>query len=355
MAIAAQRQPSRLRVLALLAALAWLLAGLAGVARYVHAYSLYRGFPPPATPRGVVSGAAERIRFYSPALHQERSYLVYRPPHYAAEVERGMRFPVMYLLHAPPGRPDGYLQAGALGVDVSVMLARHEIHPALYVIPFGKSGTYGNDTEWANSPAGRYESFVLDVVRDVDHRFPTLRGRQYRGIAGLSEGGYGAVNIALHHLDEFSVAESWSGYFVQTRTGPFVHATPAELYANSPGLYLPHLDRAIRRMGLRAYLYQGVKDEIRPFRIRTFGAQLRQAGAYVRWGFFPGGHDWGLWRHQMPHMLRIASRWFSESPRRHGVSPLHGIGRPEHPRAGHANPTSPHHRARRHHHRRVRA
>jgi enterochelin esterase-like enzyme len=350
--MAARRQPSRLRALALLAALVWLLVGLGGVGRYVHAYWLYRGFPPPSTPHGIASGTTQRVRFYSRALHAERTYLVYRPPHYAALVRRGVRFPVMYLLHAPPGRPDGYLQAGALGVDVSVLCAHREIRPALYVIPFGKSGTYNDDTEWANTRAGRYEDFVLDVVRDVDHRFPTLRNRQDRAIAGLSEGGYGAVNIALHHLDLFSIAQSWSGYFVQTATGPFVHATPAELYDNSPGLYLPRLQRAIRHMGLRAYLYQGVKDEIRPFRIRTFGTQLRQVGAYVRWGFFPGGHDWGLWRHQMPHMLKIASRWFSQAPRHHGASPLHGIGRPEHPRAGHANPASPGHRA---HRRRVAA
>src|SRR2546423_7826542 len=32
-----------------------------------------------------------------------------------------------------------------------------------------------------------------------------------------------AVNIALHHLKTFSIAESWSGYGRERRKGPFAH------------------------------------------------------------------------------------------------------------------------------------
>jgi enterochelin esterase-like enzyme len=335
-----------------LLAVGWLAAGGVGMALYVHRYWLYRGFPPPVTPKGVARGTLENVHFYSRALRQQRAYLVYLPPRYRAQAAAGRRFPVMYLLHAPPGRPDGFVQAGALAVDSDVLLHRRAIRPMIFVIPYGKSGSYGNDTEWANAAAGPYESFVMNVVRDVDHRFATLTGRRYRGIAGLSEGAYGALNVGLHHLRDFSVLESWSGYYAQTRTGPFVHASTAQLLANSPNWYLPRLAPAIRRLGLRVYLYQGVRDEIRPWRIRTFARQLFANGAYVRWGFFPGGHDWGLWRHQTPHMLRVASRWFSTPPRadhlRHAVR---GIGRPQHPRAGHPNPHSPRHRRRHGRHR----
>jgi enterochelin esterase-like enzyme len=336
-------------LLALLLA-AWLGAGIAGLTVYVHRYWLYRGFPPPVTPAGIPQGTVREVHFYSQALGQERKYLIYLPPGYAAQAAVGRRFPVMYLLHAPPGRPDGFLQAGALGVDSNVLLYRHQIRPVIFVIPYGHSGTYGNDTEWANAAAGPYENFVLDVMRNVDRRFATIANRQGRGLAGLSEGGYGAINIGLHHLRDFSVIESWSGYYAQTPTGSFVHASAAQLAANSPTLYVPRLSREIHRLGVRVYLYQGVRDEIRPWRIRRFSRELFNAGAYVQWGFFPGGHDWGLWRHQTPHMLRVASQWFSTPPRadrlRH--APL-GIGRPQHPRAGHPNPRSPHHRAHRHH------
>ena len=65
-----------------------------------------------------------------------------------------------------------------------------------------------------------------------------MHSRRGRGIAGLSMGGYGAVNIALRNLNLFSVVESWSGYFTQTPTGPFAGATPAALRANSPAAYV---------------------------------------------------------------------------------------------------------------------
>jgi hypothetical protein len=133
-------------------------------------------------------------------------------------------------------------------------------------------------------------------------------------IGGLSEGGYGALNVALHHLDAFSGAQSWSGYFEQTATGAFTGASPARLRADSPLAEIPGVAAQIRGQGFRAWLYQGRTDFTAAWRITTFGAALAQAGADVRVGFFRGGHDWGLWRAQVPRMLGAASRWFARDP-----------------------------------------
>jgi len=334
------RRSGLMRLAAAAAAVLWFGLGLYGIAEYVHHYWLYRGFPKPVTPAGTPAGRIETVRFWSPSLHQTRKYIVYLPPGYAAAAARGERFPVMYLLHAPPGRADGFIQAGALAVDADVMTARHDIRPMIFVLPNGKSGTFANDTEWANARAGPYESFVMDVVHNVDRRFATLADRQHRGIGGLSEGGYGALNIGLHHLRDFSVLQSWSGYYTQTPTASFAGLSQGALDANSPSFYLPALVPEIHRLGLRVFLYQGIKDEIRTWRIRDFSRQLYRSGAYVEYGFYPGGHDWGLWRGQMPHMLRVASAWFSTPPthdRMHGPPQARG-GKPEHPRAGHPNP-----------------
>ena len=43
----------------------------------------------------------------------------------------------------------------------------------------------------------------------------SARARDARSI-GVSAGGYGAMQLALKHLDQFSVVESWSGYFHPT-------------------------------------------------------------------------------------------------------------------------------------------
>jgi enterochelin esterase-like enzyme len=222
----------------------------------------------------------------------------------------------MYLLHGAPGTMDAFTNIDAIDVRANTMIARHQIRPMIFVMPAGKQGLHG-DTEWANSRAGRWEDFVMDVVRNVDRRFATLARRRYRALAGASEGAYGALNIGLHHLRAFSIIQSWSGYFTQTPTGPFAGASPAQIAANSPADYVASLAPEIHRLGLRAWVLQGKTDWRSPRLLRDFADALHKAGADVRYGFFPGGHDWALWRAQTPRMLIAASRWFSQRPGRY--------------------------------------
>ena len=304
------------RLVVLPFALGWLVVGLVGAYAYLHRYSLYRGFPAPVTPAGVARGSVRDVHFFSPALRGDHRYLVYLPPHYAREAARGRRFPVLYLLHGDPGKPEVFIRAGALEVQENVLLSQRRIRPMIVVMPSGKSGFFaGTGTEWANAQSGPYESYVLDVMRDVDRRFATVRDRQGRGIGGLSEGGFGALNITLHNLRDFSVAESWSGYFNETRSGPFSHEPAAVISFNSPEQLVPTIAPEIKRLGYRAWIYQGTLDSNKPAHIRTMSAELHAAQAEVHYGFFPGGHDWGLWRAQLPRMLIAASRWFATPPR----------------------------------------
>ena len=295
-----------------LAVALWVLIGVIGAQQYVHGYWLYRGFPMPVTPKGIPAGRLVKSAFYSPALHARRVFYVYLPAGYAQAAARGRRFPVLYLLHAPPGRPAGFFSAGALGVDEDLLLHARRIRPLLIVVPNGKSATYGSDTEWANARAGRYEDFVLDVTRAVDRRYATLADRRGRVIGGLSEGGYAAVNIALHHLRVFGGVQSWSGYFLNSGrySAVFAGAPAATVAYNSPALLVPKLARAIRRLGLHAFLYSGLGDhEPGRYQLPRFAALLRRAGARTGWALYRGGHDWGLWRRQGSHMLELASAW----------------------------------------------
>lgn len=295
----------RRRLIAVLAVV-WLAVGALGTWTYAHDYVRYRGFPPPTNPPGVAAGRTERVSFFSPSLRQRRWYDIYLPPGYAAAAKRGQRFRVLYMLHGSPGAPSLFMNAGHLGVELDTLVARRAIRPFIVVTPDGRDGTYRSDTEWANTPHGAYESFVLDTVHAVDARWPTIANRSARAIAGNSEGAYGAINVALRHLCTFSIAESWSGYFTQTHDGVYKHASPATLRAASPAAYVGGLRARLLRRPFHAFLYGGHQDP-GTRELRGFAAALQSAGADVSTATPRGRHDWGLWRRETPAMLRYVN------------------------------------------------
>ena len=111
-----------------------------------------------------------------------------------------------------------------------------------------------SDEEWA----GRWETYLVrDVVPWAESRL-TLGTRQSdRAIAGLSAGGFGAVDIALRHPGIFGVAESWSGYFRPFRDGPLAHASAVELADHDPTVLVRREAVQLRRQQVRFYLATG--------------------------------------------------------------------------------------------------
>ena len=169
-----------------------------------------------------------------------------------------------------------------LDVRLSNRLSVHQLRPMILVMPDGQpGGSTFFDSEWANTRAGSFESYVLNVVRNVDSRFAAIPSRQARVIAGYSAGGYGALNIALHHLPVFANVQSWSGYFVQTRHCclAFARASQAYLAYNSPLDYSRTLTRAaLARYPLRVYMFTGRSDPD-GHGIGQMATELRREGA----------------------------------------------------------------------------
>jgi len=293
--------PRRLALAATAAAAAALVAiGLVGAFSYVRNFWLYRGFDPPRDPGFVKAsgdvGTAQRIYVASPALggrHQPVD--VYLPPGYAQHPRR--RYPVFYLLHGFPGRPGAFLETVRMGVVEDILLARKRIRPVILVMPFGSTGTF-TDEEWANGtrPGQAWETFVArDLVRAVDARYRTIRSAAGRALGGLSEGGYGAVNIGLHHPTEFSVLESWSGYERAADIRSIFGHRPALLARNSPSLQLARAAAALRATRTYVWFYSGSDDQFLP-QNEQFASALAAAGVRHRFRVVRGGHNWALWR-----------------------------------------------------------
>jgi enterochelin esterase-like enzyme len=281
----------------------FLVIGLMGVRRYVANYLLYRGFAPPQEPAFVTqTGTLEKVAVRSAALDGRRQQTyVYLPPGYATHPHE--RYPVLYLLHGFPGRPLAFIQTLRMGIVEDSLVARRRAQPLILVMPFGSTGTF-SDKEWANG----WDTFVArDVVSYVDAHYRTVASPTARAIGGLSEGGYGAINIALHHPHEFSVVESWSGYVkpdpIRSIFGPKLQL----LSANDPRLLLPRTAPVLRDAHDYFWLYSGTEDRFRK-QNRAFARELTQLHIHNHFFESFGGHNWALWRKNAVAAYEVAAR-----------------------------------------------
>jgi enterochelin esterase-like enzyme len=308
-----RRRPTAHRTVALAVGtpLVAVLIGLGALGRYHYFlnYWTYRGFPPPQDPPSVERGTAERFYVTSAALGGRRQPVdVYLPPGYAQDTQT--RYPVVYLLHDFPGRPGAFLLTVKAGVDEDVLVADGRMQPVILVMPFGSSGTF-SDKEWADGvrPDEHWETFVArDVVRAVDARYRTIPTGAARAIGGLSEGGYGALNIALHHPSEFHVVESWSGYELAEPVKSVFGDNPRLLEYNSPLFQLRRAATTLRLHRTLFWFYSGADDSAR---VRTqngeFAAVLARERIAHQFFVFSGGHNWLVWRNHASDALIAAA------------------------------------------------
>lgn len=279
------------------ALVAFLAVGLLGAHRYLSNFLQYRGFPPPREPAFVRSpGTIERILVTSPALggRKQEAY-VYLPSGYAQHPAR--RYPVLYLLHGFPGRPLAFVETVQMGVIDDALTVRRRAQPLILVMPFGSTGTF-TDQEWVDGvqTGNGWGTFVArDLVRAVDERYRTIATLNGRAIGGLSEGGYGAIDIALHHPHEFSVVESWSGYERPDKIRSIFGSKLQALPANDPGRLLTSVAPTLRKLGTYFWFYSGSTDPLRT-QNAAFAHALSRARVEHRYFEVYGGHNWAIWR-----------------------------------------------------------
>ena len=276
---------------------AFLGVGLVGVRGYVDNFLAYRGFAPPREPAFVTRpGTVQRLNVPSAALggRAQETY-VYLPSGYAQHPHR--RYPVLYLLHGFPGRPLAFLQTVQMGIVDDVLTTRQRAQPLILVMPFGSTGTF-DDQEWVNGIGADsgWATFVSrDLVHYIDSHYRTIAAARGRGVAGLSEGGFGAINLAVHHPHEFSVVESWSGYERPDKLQSIFGPTLQLLSANDPRQLVRSAAPDLRKIGTYFWFYSGSTDRFRK-QNAAFARELSALHVPHKYRLVYGGHNWAIWR-----------------------------------------------------------
>lgn len=147
------------------------------------------------------------LHFRTPAVEGETGVRVLLPEGYEADPAR--RYPVLYLLHGCCAGKTGYRS----WTDGFPLAGYTEGLPLIVVMP--DSGPQAGYLDWYNGGAGgtpMWETYHLgQLLPWIDENFRTVASRQARAVAGLSMGGYGAMEYATRAPDLFVAAASWSG------------------------------------------------------------------------------------------------------------------------------------------------
>jgi enterochelin esterase-like enzyme len=266
-------------------------AGAAFAAHELHARKSPAGAP------------SERVvSFRSQAVRGTVKLVVLLPRGYATS---HLRYPVVYFLHGLPASGTSFRNVGFLRTPLA-SIAR----PAILVAPQGAHDD-DSDPEYLDWGPGReWETAVSkELPAFVDSHFRTIRNRRGRALVGLSAGGYGAVILALHHLDDFGAVESWSGYFHPTNpagTQPLDLGSPAKNAYASAHAFVSALRRDQQKRPTFFAFYVGSGDKRFRDDNLQLHAELKSAGVQHVFEVYPGAHGGAIWNRHAKQWLVLA-------------------------------------------------
>lgn len=259
--------------------------------------------------RARTKGFAMQTTLPGPQSHISRQGVVYLPPQYFQKPYAARRFPVIELIHGSPGTPGDYEGRLKISDMLRRLLSAHRASPVILVMPDANGGL-DRSTQCLNTVRGEQDEtyLALDVPDDLAGRLRVQRPGSAWGIAGFSEGGFCAANLALRHPDRYGAAASLSGYFEPLRTNHLPQPTDpfggdrVLRAANSP---LKVLARALPPSPLpHFWVMSGNAVQTDMAQAQAFVDLVRQYQPHAPFLVIKGGqHNYVAWRQAFPKML----------------------------------------------------
>jgi S-formylglutathione hydrolase FrmB len=152
-----------------------------------------------------LAGELRSESFRSPSLGTDVTVAIHLPPSYAAG--RG-DFPAVYALHGL-FEGAGFWERRGLRAQLDALWAAKAL-PEFVVVAVD-----GGNSFFVNGPLGRYEDLVLDAVAWAEGHLRLRRGREQRGLWGVSMGGYAGLRLALQRPREFAAVVTHSAMLLE--------------------------------------------------------------------------------------------------------------------------------------------
>jgi putative tributyrin esterase len=270
------------------------------------------GEAPKDSPQLTPKVTMRNVTFFSKALQRDMPYRVVMPSGDISE----RKLKTVYLLHGGGGGFRDWTNYS----DV----AKYAEQGLILVMPEGNSSYYANAAE---RPQDRYEDYIVkDLIEDVESRFPAMRSREGRAIAGVSMGGYGAINLALHNPQLYAFASGISAA-LDVPSRPF-SIKRLDQWHRFRGIFGPW-EGAVQKSNDPFQLVRSAIAENAPYFFLTCGEQEgllgpnRQFASLLEARHFPyefhttpGDHNWKQWDKWLPELFRSLGEHLKAAPKK---------------------------------------
>lgn len=233
--------------------------------------------------KGIVYGKLDTISYPSKTVGVVRRALIYSPPGYS----KSKKYPVLYLLHGIGGDEKEWLKGGSPQVILDNLYADKKLEPMIVVMPNGRAmkddRAVGNmfDSLKIKAFSDFEQDLITDLIPFIERKYPVIKDREHRAIAGLSMGGGQALNFGLGNLDKFS----WVGGFSSAPN------------TKRPEVLVPDPQVAKAKLKL-LWISCGDADGLIGFSKRTHDYLYSKQVPHVYY-VEPGGHDFKVWKNDL--------------------------------------------------------
>jgi len=263
-------------------------------------------------------GSLSRTTITGPRSHISRQVYIYLPPQYFSKAYAHYQFPAIELLHGSPGEPATWIDVMNVIQIYLHLLAIGKAAPAVLVMP-DTDGGLQYSLQCLNDPHGLQDMTYVgqEVPNWVAANLRVQRPGLTWGIAGYSEGGFCAANIALQYATRYGYAGVLSGYFApivsQVPTGGKPGGRPHDVHVcahdsnllllNSPDKYILHVPVGIQVP--QFFLAAGSADAADVAAADNFAQLLQFRVAEIQQPMIVqgAGHQARVWRAALTPML----------------------------------------------------
>ncbi|WP_033287514.1 alpha/beta hydrolase [Amycolatopsis jejuensis] len=237
------------------------------------------------------------------------------PAGYHDPAQAGRRYPVVYLIHGYPyGGPRDWLTSGAAPQTLKSLEDNHVIEPMIIVSVDLTAGQPSTDWECLDVPGGpQLETYLVrTVVPAIDKHFRTVADRGHRAIGGMSGGGFGALNIGLHHVDQFSTLLIALPYDDLNNSAGILGGNRDAIAANTPRRYIPTMPFP-HKIAVMLSVGTGAPTDVSTAH-RIAGSLQRRGQEVVVHAERGFNHTWHTARATLPYLLAFADQNFRNAP-----------------------------------------